>query len=83
MVLSAKGPPFEDLAESPDKLYEISWGDFSEVLDRIYINWNPSIYSFNKKFDSSWVTCKNQDPFKNEEICLSNNPQYLIKIPKH
>jgi hypothetical protein len=65
MVLSPKEPPLEELPESDNKLYEVTWSDLSDVLDRIYINWNPSIYSYSKKFDSSWTTCKTADPFKN------------------
>ena len=70
------------MSSNSNNLYEVEWSKLNSQIDCIYINWNPSIYSFNKKFDSSWAV-KPSMPFQNQQICVGSNPQYLIKIPKH
>lgn len=81
-ILSPSGLPLPEIANQSNGLYLVEWSKLNPYLDRIYINWSPSIYSYNKKFDSGWYSNPSVS-LQNQKVYVGNNPQFLIKIPKH
>lgn len=65
--------------------FELSFATACEIFSDTFFNWNPSFYINSYSLSSSYKRQSNENiqNYLNEDYCLEDNPQFIIKIPPH
>ena len=65
--------------------FELSFGTACEIFSDMFFSWNPSFYINSYSLSSSYKRQNTESipNYLNEDYCLEDNPQFIIKIPPH